>query len=1265
MPHRLVAFAVVLLGLLLLVGPVGAQTWTEFPNSKYDQSAAICGKPGAQPAPNCVPPTGQTGSAISAWVDGDYDPATGLFIIPRGGGHGDGQWNGVPAFRASDGTWVLLTPPSLNVPPITTTQNEPRAVYPDGTPSSVHSYGAVAWMPWLNKMWSAGGIYWSQAGESQPARTWWWDPTTPQTPVAAWKMKLTRPGGYGTYAVADPTTKRVLFRTSGQLFAYDPAVEPGAMAESQLTHDYVLGSTTITVKDASAFPTSGVFRVNLIQHGVSVLFRVDSVAGNVFTGKAESGDKNIAMGTRGIGAIKVHTGPNPYTQLFSQTASGNSALALDNAGRKIYRVSNQTGGGVTLWRIDLNNLAGKEVALATAGGPATAPNGAGLLYDAQRVVMLGPAPVAGKSTLWTLVPVNCGGPAPQAPCQWTQHVSPDGIYSPASDTGHGTWKKFYRHQCDYIHIITGAANVWKVRPAWQTDTCQQTPTTYPLTITPIAGGGTGTATPPVDSTTQVQKNQTVVLSFAPIGGSTFTGWTGDPDCTDGSVTMTGPRTCTPNAVITYPLTINPPVGGGTGTSSPPAGTQSLTQGTVVTLQFTPTTGTFVGWTGDPDCTDATVTMTAARTCTPTTTPPDAVPPVITLTSPALNAQGKPQVYSGTLPIQGTITDNVGVTGTIVTFDGQPFSGEAIDTTTLPNNSYHTLVVRAVDAAGNSSQATVEFLVFNCPVCPTPTAAILTVITTGPGHGTVTGPSGPIPVGTAVTLTPTPAEDSLYLGTTPTSCGQPFSMPAQDLTCSFAFDLKPPPPPSFSLGTVVVGQGTVTGAGEYIAAAPVTLGGSPASGWVDQGWSPTPCAATFPMPAQNLVCTRTYTQPPPPTGTAPIDGLIARTWKPIPYGTVLGQSKHARVAFDSKRKRMVIAGGDGTDGSGNSFTGHYVHSIDLAQSATITRHHGACPPVGAPQLMPYKSDNTTWVYDSKRDNFLIAPAYYDNPVRMTNFTALPTGWTILGDLAPNVKLVSDPAGKQWAWNQTVNVANQLQCNNHYVPDFSKRPYTFDPNTNLWAPATVQPGPGGGWGGDSHNHFGVYDPVTDSTYRFWNGCGVHRIPMDGTPGPACYSFAFPNTPAGGMDPSNDQSAIDVQGRHLYVIARYKNHLLKWSLDQQKVVKYIPMPATWRRPESEYGGGDYETHMAFDTKNRVLMIPHDMSYGSSSTGEGTLIGTTGENRGVYFFNVDTEVWEHELAPVGAKVSGNVLGYDAANNVFLYFGRSPTKQIWLYRYK
>src|SRR3989338_4135291 len=116
----------------------------------------------------------------------------------------------------------------------------------------------------------------------------------------------------------------------------------------------------------------------------------------------------------------------------------------------------------------------------------------------------------------------------------------------------------------------------------------------------------------------------VRLTATPASGYTFTSWTGDADCTDGSVTMTAARSCTANfSVVQYALTVAiSPAGGGSvistpaGISCPTTCTANFNSGTVVALTATPASGyTFANWTGDADCTDGSVTMTAARSCT--------------------------------------------------------------------------------------------------------------------------------------------------------------------------------------------------------------------------------------------------------------------------------------------------------------------------------------------------------------------------------------------------------------------------------------------------------------------------------------------------------------------------------------------------------------------------------------------------------------------------------------------------------------------------
>ena len=105
--------------------------------------------------------------------------------------------------------------------------------------------------------------------------------------------------------------------------------------------------------------------------------------------------------------------------------------------------------------------------------------------------------------------------------------------------------------------------------------------TYPLTVT-TTGTGSGTVTAPVGTAdgincgsncTEDYASGTVVpLTATPAGGSTFAGWTGAADCSDGSVTMTAATTCTatftlqtsdvdgdgvPDSVDNCPTTFNP------------------------------------------------------------------------------------------------------------------------------------------------------------------------------------------------------------------------------------------------------------------------------------------------------------------------------------------------------------------------------------------------------------------------------------------------------------------------------------------------------------------------------------------------------------------------------------------------------------------------------------------------------------------------------------------------------------------------------------
>jgi len=65
------------------------------------------------------------------------------------------------------------------------------------------------------------------------------------------------------------------------------------LGESTLAAPYTSGGSSLTVVSAAGFPTTGVFRVSL-GNVARTVWRVDSVAGAVFTGAAEFSDGNAA-----------------------------------------------------------------------------------------------------------------------------------------------------------------------------------------------------------------------------------------------------------------------------------------------------------------------------------------------------------------------------------------------------------------------------------------------------------------------------------------------------------------------------------------------------------------------------------------------------------------------------------------------------------------------------------------------------------------------------------------------------------------------------------------------------------------------------------------------------------------------------------------------------------------------------------------------------------------------------------------------------------
>ena len=106
--------------------------------------------------------------------------------------------------------------------------------------------------------------------------------------------------------------------------------------------------------------------------------------------------------------------------------------------------------------------------------------------------------------------------------------------------------------------------------------------------------------------------------------------------------------------------------------------------------------------------------------------PDTTPPTVNFTSPAAGA-----AVSGTVSVQVTAGDNVGVASVNLSMDGVLIGGDSSapytfswNTTTVANGT-HTLTATALDAAGNTANAALSVNVTNTPPDTTPPIVVIT------------------------------------------------------------------------------------------------------------------------------------------------------------------------------------------------------------------------------------------------------------------------------------------------------------------------------------------------------------------------------------------------------------------------------------------------------------------------------------------------------------------------------------------------------------
>lgn len=254
----------------------------------------------------------------------------------------------------------------------------------------------------------------------------------------------------------------------------------------------------------------------------------------------------------------------------------------------------------------------------------------------------------------------------------------------------------------------------------------------------------------------------VALDPVASAGSVFTGWSGDPDCANGVVTIDMDKTCTARFELLKELTVvKAGSGAGTVTSTPSGidcGTdcvESYAFNTAVTLNATPAAGSrFVSWSGACTGTGSCgATMDASKSVTATFVPTYAL-------TVSKAGSGSGTVSSSPTGIScGSDCSETYDSGMVVTLTATPAAGSRLSGWSGACAGTGSCVV-TMDAA---KSVTATFV----PTYP------LTVGKAGAGSGTVA--SSPVGIdcgadcsetydsGTVVTLTSTPATGSRFSG----------------------------------------------------------------------------------------------------------------------------------------------------------------------------------------------------------------------------------------------------------------------------------------------------------------------------------------------------------------------------------------------------------------------------------------------------------------------------------------------------------------------
>ncbi|MEZ5316054.1 MAG: PQQ-dependent sugar dehydrogenase [Vicinamibacterales bacterium] len=388
----------------------------------------------------------------------------------------------------------------------------------------------------------------------------------------------------------------------------------------------------------------------------------------------------------------------------------------------------------------------------------------------------------------------------------------------------------------------------------------------------------------------------------------------------------------PSPVPTVTLTIVAPSGGsvlGPGLQCGVAGGScvvELPQGTTVGLDAQAAAGfVFSAFTGDADCADGLLTMSASRTCSATfvasggggTPPPPPPPPPSGLLRLTVVATGNGTVVGAgiTCGTQGAACTVDFPAGIVLGFDAVPDSGNTFSgwSSSCPGGLVTLtadLTCTATFSSGGGSPPP--------PPPPPPPSGLLRLTFSVTGNGTVVGAgivcgtqgstcAVDFPAGIVLGFDAVPDSGNSLSGWSSSCPGGLVSL-TSDLTCTATFSGSgspppppPPPPPSsglFRLTVVAPSGGTIFGAGIVCGTqgstcavdmpAGITLGldAVPDAGSAFSAWSAS-CPGGVVVLSSDLTCSPTFTGSTPPPPPPPASALVQLTIVPTTGGSVFG------------------------------------------------------------------------------------------------------------------------------------------------------------------------------------------------------------------------------------------------------------------------------------------------------------------------------------------------------------------------------------------